>query len=293
MDIIISDKRANIVLDATVLSTVMSCGRLADLRFNHHFQSLEGKSSSLGMGSIVHSYLENYYGQITHGMNRKDAHGYGLTAANAYAMSEEATNVEVDDKVFALETCEVYNDYYKNDPWIPLEVETIKSKLIYTDDEIRVIWKAKLDLIADTSSGIMPIDHKTMKQRRDSTSLNNQFSGQAMLMGTRSVIVNKIGFQKSLKPSERFSRPHVPYSADRLNEWASTIVPYWAKMMLMYQESGYWPPNFTHCENKFGFCNFRNVCEADRNMREDVIGMSFKVGEPWNMGVPKKNEEAS
>ncbi len=280
---ILSQPKKNIILDATMLSTIMSCGRLTDFRFNHHFQSLDGKSPSLEMGSIVHAYLEKYYQCIIDGVNKKDAHGYGITAAMIYGMSAEVANTKDEDKKLALETCELYNEHYKNDLWTLLEVETVKKQVVYEDDEIRLMWSAKLDLIVDSNAGIIPVDHKTMKQRRDSVSLNNQFLGQCLLMGTRFMVVNKIGFQKTLKPAERFTRATINYTANRMAEWQGTILPYWAKMMMMYDESGYWPPNWTHCENKYGFCAFKTVCESDENMREEVLGMHFKVGEPWSI----------
>jgi hypothetical protein len=175
-----------------------------------------------------------------------------------------------------------YVEYYKNDFWVPLEIEVVKSKVLYEDDEIRVMWKAKFDMISDTNQGIYPIDHKTMKQRRDTQSLNNQFIGQCLLMDTRLMFVNKIGFQKTLKAEEKFTRAAVNYTHDRLLEWQSVILPYYAKLYLMYAESEYWPPNFTHCENKYGFCAFKGVCEVDRSMREETLGIDFIVGKAWD-----------
>lgn len=275
-------KRKNIILDATTLTNIMNCGRLTDFRHNRLFQSNSGKSTSLEMGSIIHSYMENYYGTIINGIKREDAHGYGIAAAIAYSQSSEVTNCTPEDIDLCMSTIELYREHYKNEHWIPLEVEVVKQEVVYTDDEIRILWKAKLDLVTDTNQGIYPVDHKTMKQRRDSTSLNNQFIGQALLMKTRGVIVNKIGFQKSLKPAERFTRPIVPFTAARINEWQSVILPYWAYQYLSYDESGHWPPNYTHCENKFGFCPFKEVCEADPGMRESILGMNFIVGEAWD-----------
>jgi hypothetical protein len=56
---------------------------------------------------------------------------------------------------------------YRNDYWVPLEVEVVKARILYEDEEIRILWKAKLDVIFDTNQGIYPCDHKTSKQRRD------------------------------------------------------------------------------------------------------------------------------
>jgi hypothetical protein len=243
---------------------------------------VDGKSSSLGMGSIVHKFAEVYYQKIIDGIRKSDAEGYAHTAALEYAASDECRNVTEDDKNWSIDTCHQYLEHYKNDFWIPIEVEVVKGEILYEDDEIQVMWKAKFDLIADTNQGIYPIDHKTMKQRRDTLTLNNQFMGQCIIQKTRLMFVNKIGFQKSLKPSDKFTRVPINYSFDRLLEWQSVILPYYAKLYLMYSESGYFPPNFTHCENKYGMCEFKDVCESDRGMREETLGHKFIVGEPWD-----------
>jgi len=316
IDIIPSPKK-NIVLDATVLSTLMGCHRLTDIRFNHHLVPLTGKSNSLEVGSIVHKFLEIYYGSIIKGFNKNLAQQNGMAAAEMYIRgcstctdfipSETESkpkcghpineypgvhNTPPDNEKrgegfrvgwkWALETCEQYIDRWKNDHWVPLEVEVVKGEVLYEDDEIRILWKAKIDWIADTNQSILSIDHKTSKQRRDVLSLNNQFIGQCMIMKTRQVIINKIGFQITLKPEEKFTRDPMNYSADRLIEWQSEILPYHAYQLIQNHESGYWAPNFDHCETKYGKCIFTKVCESDRNMREQELKTNFKVGPQWN-----------
>jgi len=282
-DILIPKK--NIVMDSQVLSTLMACPRLTDFRFNHNFQAVSGKSVSLEMGSIVHKFLEVYYRSIINGLNRSSSEAHAHVAAVAYAASDEVRNSTDEDRQWALTTCHEYCEYYKNDFWVPLEVETVKGKVLYEDDEIRILWKAKMDWIADTNQGIFPIDHKTMKQRRDTLTLNNQFIGQSLLMQTRMMFENKIGFQKTLKPAERFTRVIVSFTTERMIEWQSVILPYYAKLMLMYSESEYWPPNWTHCQNKYGNCKFASVCEANPSMREETLGAEFIVGKPWDIST--------
>lgn len=306
-------KKTNIVLDASVLTTLMSCPCLADFRFNHNLESINGKSNSLECGSIVHKFMEIYYGSIIKGINRKDAVGYGMAAAEMYIRGcPHCTNFNPTNEItkpecghrkndypgvtntpaesegyhtgwkWVLTTCEQYVEYYKNDFWVPLEVEVVKSEVVYEDDEIRILWKAKLDLTADTNQGIFPIDHKTMKQNRQQLNLNNQFTGQCIIMKTRNAIINKVGFQKTLKPEEKFKREPISYTPQRLIEWQSEILPYYAKMLLMYHESGVWPRNYTHCEGKYGLCAFNQICSANPDMREEELKLNFKVGEPWN-----------
>ena len=308
--------KQNIVLDATVLTSIMACPRMSDFRFNLNLQPIGGKSNSLECGSIVHKFLEVFYKCMIGGMKREQALGFAFAAAELYIKGcpgctdfvptpeqpkpicghppneypgVKNTPRDNQDKPkrtgwqYVLDTCDQYQQHYRNDHWVPLEVEVVKGQVMYEDDEIRILWKAKLDWTVDTNQGIFPVDHKTMSQRRDTNSMNNQFMGQCLIMGTRQVIINKIGFQSSLKPDEKFIRTPISYTAARLLEWQSETLPYYAKLLLMYAETGHWPPNFTHCEGKYGNCNFyESVCSGDPGMREENLKLHFYVGPEWN-----------
>jgi hypothetical protein len=312
VDIPASGKK-NVIMDSQVLTSVMNCPRLTDFKFNHNFQSISGKANSLECGSITHKFMEVYYGSMIKGIKRELAVGYGLAAAELYIQScPDCTNFistveQVKPKCghpaneypgvrntpkdsaeyktgwqFVLDTCDEYARFWASDHWIPLEVEIVKGEVLYEDDDIRILWKAKLDLTCDTNQGIFPVDHKTMKQRRETLSLNNQFMGQCILMRTRNVFINKIGFQKTLKPAEKFLRAPISYSAARLLEWQSETLPFYAKQLLMYAEMGHYPPQFGQCEGKYGNCAFTGVCESDPGMREEELKLHFIVGPKWN-----------
>jgi hypothetical protein len=321
MDIIPAPKK-NIIMDATILSSLMSCGRYHDIRFNHRLVSIKGKSNSLEVGSLIHKVFEVYYQHMIKGFPRQTSIGQGLSAGQLYVTgcphcagfmpSEEVptptckheadeypgmTNTPeqssgfVTGWKFALDTCEQYFEFYKNDAFIPLGAEVVRGKVLFEDDEIRVLWKAKFDLIVDTNQiGIVSMDHKTFKQRRDKTTLSNQFSGHCCLLQSRNVIVNKIGLQTTLKLQERLTREVISYSADRLDEWQSQILPYYAYKYVDYTESGYWPPDYTHCDTMFGPCMYKEVCESDRNMREEVLRGNFKLVPVWDPTTSKEND---
>jgi len=317
MDIILPPKK-NVIFDATTLSSLMGCGRYTDLRFNHRFVGQRGKSNSLETGSLIHKVLEVYYDEMIKGFPRATAIGNALTAGQLYvtgcpscASATETptecghepgeypgvTNTpELNEKWsvgwrFALDTCQQYFDFYKNDSLIPLACEEVRGEVLFEDDEIRILWKAKFDLIVDTNQiGIVSMDHKTFKQRRDKTTLSNQFSGQCALLKSRNVIVNKIGLQSTLKIDERLTREIVSFTADRLSEWKNEILPYWAYQYVQYAESGFWPPNYSHCDTMFGPCMFKSVCEANQNMREEVLRNEFMIGPVWDPTNTKGDE---
>jgi len=325
--------KTNVIMDSQILTSLMKCPRLSDFRFNLNLLSLDGKSNSLECGSIVHKFLEVYYGTQIKGISKAQAAGFGFAAANLYIQGckfctdfrpfeivDDTTQLvtKVDTPVcghkvdeyegvkntpkdseeyrigwqYVLETIDQYLDYYKNDYWIPLEVEVVKGKILYEDSEIRILWKAKLDWVGDTNQGIFPMDHKTMKQNRPTISLKNQFMGQSLLMGTQGVIINKIGFQKTLPAKEKFIRPMVNFSIARQLEWQSEILPFWAKQLVMYAEGGYWPPNWESCEGRYGMCSYSNVCSGDSDDRERLLKEEFYTGETWDItnDIPEVGE---
>lgn len=311
-ELYIPTNKINCVLDATMLTSIMKCGRYTELKFDKNLQQLKGKSNSLEIGSIIHKFMEVYYKNQMYGMGKTQAFGFGISAAELYIQgcptctkfeSVEGSKPECNHEVneypglqntpsesegyvtgwkFALQTCDEYHKHYLSDFWVTLDTETVRSKVLYEDDEIRILWKSKLDWIVDTNQGIYPVDHKTMKQNRDTLSINNQFMGQCRIMDTRNVFINKIGLQKTLKPEDKFKRAAISYSAARLMEWQSVVLPYWAKVLLAYNRDGFYPPNFNSCESKFGKCEFYEACESDPDMREEVLKMNFYVGPEWN-----------
>lgn len=72
------------------------------------------------------------------------------------------------------------------------------------------------------------------------------------------------------------------FSAARLLEWQGEILPYYAYKYVQFTESGYWPPDYTHCDTMFGPCAYMQVCEADPGMREEVLRLNFQLSAPWD-----------
>lgn len=273
-----TDKR-NVIFDSQILSTLMSCERLTDFRFNLNLVPITGKGRSLEMGSMLHHILAEYY--RSHDVKAALAAGEKYIVGDGSKELPGLVNTSMEDAQYVLSTAEQYFEFYKADSWTPLEVEKVFSDVVYEDDDIRVMWKAKLDVRIDThQQGLkLPMDHKTMSQRRETLDLNNQFMGQCVVAGVNQMIVNKIGWQKTLKPVEKFQRVIMSYSSDRLDEWKQ-LVGYYANYWIGLSEVGFYPPRFSHCD-KFAGCIFRSVCSQSRSMREEELRQHFVVGEPW------------
>src|SRR5579864_2789060 len=74
----------NISMDSQILSTLMSCARLTDYRFNQNLVAKGGKSNSLEAGSLVHAILEHFAKAIINGKQRSDAIDIGFSYGKLY-----------------------------------------------------------------------------------------------------------------------------------------------------------------------------------------------------------------
>ena len=202
-------------------------------------------------------------------------------------MKDERGKLKQVGYTWIMETMQQYFEFYRNDSWTPIAAEQIKRSLVYEDDEIRVLWVSKLDRLVDTfRDGIMPMDHKTMKQNyHTEVTLNNQFMGQCISAQSVRMCKDKIGFQTSLPPKEKFVRDIMNYTREQLAEQIETI-GYYAKYLVDLSKHGYYPPRYVYCD-KYGGCIFRHVCQSIPSDRERMLRENFVVGDEWN---PASNE---
>jgi len=291
-----------ITLDSTILNTVSLCERRT------HYQFIDAispsiKGEALERGDLMHKMLEVYESLRCNLVDMNNAtwksliesgfelnsdtpdpqefhKNYAISAARYFATKMDLPPDEIEEVIFQFEE---YIEYYKYDPWDTLALESVGSKVLFESEELKVLYTFKIDRLAKRDQIIAPWDYKTSKRRSETSSLSNQFIGYAWATDSNYVIVDKIGFQKSLKPSERFQRIFLSYDEERIAEWQLNATK-WAIVYARLLE-GTDPlsnsMNLTSCD-KFGGCIYRPICEKAPSAREWIISRDYVQGERWD-----------
>lgn len=303
-----------ISLDMTAMNHLQSCARKMNLSQEQHLQPLK-KGEALEKGDLMHKMLAPYYwGRLKHPkehhlmLRRAD----GASVAHPFARLIGLPHSELVKECVALgreasfdldimptereETIRQFVEYaihFAGDGWIPIEIEQTFSKILHIEPDVldggghivkeglTIVIEGVVDLYCDAPHwGKITVDHKTTSRRENPSSLSNQFKCYSWALGCRTVIVNRIGFQKTLSAGERFQRIPINYATPIIDEWRYWSV-YWTKLYQFYLENGVWPPNFTSCD-KYSGCIYKPICEAIPEARDARVAVLFRRGKPWS-----------
>jgi hypothetical protein len=296
-------KKRILSLDSQILNSIQLCARHTRYRFVDCLEQPE-KPEALERGSLMHDILEAYYAltgkcfnpeselgkfvvekfgaiRLHDEMNKATKDTAAVFASEIGRARSVACNLDIQECDEVIYQFSEYHKYYRHDGWLPLAVEEVGSKLLFEDDDIKIIYNFKIDLIAEQGNKIIPWDHKTSSRRQDPSSLSNQFMGYAFGVNSLNVLVNKIGFQKTLAPGERFQRDILTYSKQRLEEWVNNTI-YWARMLDFSLNAKHYPMNLTSCD-KFRGCMYQNLCKRDEALRELIAERDYKTGTDWDV----------
>lgn len=290
-----------ISLDSQWINAIQSCFYKTKLTFIDNAQPVH-KAEPLERGSLMHDMLEVYYAlkgprnfktqiwkdlssagllhdiQEATTFNETDAVRFCTSVGYWSAAQKDLQGDIVDETIFQFKE---YCQFYKNDNWTPLAVEEVGSRVIYEDEDLKIIYNFKVDMVATNGSIIAPFDHKTGARRSEPTSLSNQFIGYCFGLGLQNIVINKIGFQKTLKPVERFQRYPLVISQARIIEWLENTI-WWVKLWDKSHSEGYYPKDLTSCD-KYSGCMFRKICESDPESREWKLERDFLKGKTWDV----------
>ena len=273
----------------TVWSTGLNqsaCMRKYDFNVNQ-LRVPHTSAPSLEKGTLVHLAAEVYYKGIMKGVRFEQRVAEALDEMGAAASS---TGLSSEDIVMCHKTMKEYFDYYRGDPLVPIAVEAPFAYELarYEPDEdfpegLQIIFEGKFDAVFknEQQDCILVADHKSGSRNSEPSGLSNQAMGYVVagqqFGAKRMMMINKIGFQKTLPAEKKFVRHILPYSKEVLHDWVE-----WTIARAMYidrcQESGSYPPDFTKCDEYSG-CMYKDVCLAPPNARQGILQHFFKVGE--------------
>lgn len=292
-----------ISLDSQMLSAYQSCEQAFNYQFIQNLRTMK-KAEALEKGDLIHRLLEVGYCLKINNINRenfRELSEAGLAApqevnhdvirnfcdkiAPFYATRMELPEEEYTEILFHFNE---YWDFYRNDQWHPLAVEEVGSKVLYESEDLKIIYTFKIDLVAELGKTVAPFDHKTSKRRQQPNSMSNQFIGYCFGLNLNSIVINSIGFQKTLKPKERFNRFILPIDNARIEEWKRNTVLTVMRMKEAH-ESGLYLMNFTSCNKYNEGCPYRPLCESSPESRLYKIDANYRIEETWDPA--KKLEE--
>jgi hypothetical protein len=276
------------VADSQILNTAMECQRKCHYTFDRNLEPVV-KPDFFEKGDMLHQMLAEYYklrkfrgrwaqNNKTHADIVQICVKIGRIAA--VSMSLDIQTVEDVIKAFT-----EYATHTANDGWDNiLYVEEIASKILYEDSNRIILYQGKIDLgISISNCHQIPIDHKSSSRRSKPNYLSNQFQGYCWLLGVNNIIINKIGFQKTLKPEDKFERHTLSYPPPIIEEWKNNAI-YWILKYIADGEENFYPPNYTSCD-KYSGCIFLPVCRQDESNRNDKLVQLFTERQKWDVNA--------
>lgn len=276
-----------LVFDSSEQDDFQMCARRWHLIWDFQLKSIMSKYT-LDRGTLLHTLLAQYYKLRIKGIEIQNAVEQSVEIGRQQSLELEG--------LLPKECAEVYfqfREYVRywhegnRDQFYPLEdgIERPFFKIIYEDENLIVALQGMVDFLGKQvgTDHLVILDHKGMSKREDYTLLRNQFKNYCLALGVDTLYVNKVGFQKTLPPEERFSRQRIFYYPDQLEEQREVLIAD-AKMMMLYRDNGFFPPNFTSCD-KYGGCQFKDdFCGARPDARPYKIGTHYLIGDRWDVG---------
>ena len=276
------EEKTIICFDATEYDNFEMCA----FRWNafHHLHIRPKQIESyFEKGTLIHYLLEHYYKakKLNKIIDIKDEIEAIIELGRVKSLEFDLTLEDVSEHIFQFRE---YARFYEGENITPLYIEQPFTVEIFEDEDMKVLISGQPDLIFKYTgtNNIAVMDHKRMAREFPYSPLRNQFLLYATAMKTDTVIVNKVGFQKTKAAKDRFVRTPFIYSQEILDEWREDAINR-AREMILYERNNYFPRNRTSCE-KFNGCYLQRYCSTKPRAREFLIGTEYIIGTPWDIG---------
>jgi hypothetical protein len=286
--------KLNIVMDASKFDTFRMCERKYHNRYNR-LRVPTTKAAPLDRGTLVHLAAEIYYEEIRKGVVFHDATTKALSAVRSAGVD---TDLEVDDILRVIEVMEEYFDYWRvaDQRFQIVEVEQPFMYMLHETEHWRFFLSGKIDLIiSDNQYTNLPVDHKSYDRSYPTSRMSNQFKNYVNALKSNYLLVNKIGFQKTLPAHEKFSRIPLSYDKQYLDQWKRNVVAVVNHYVDCVRDD-YWPMNETSCDKFNRKCEYHDVCDSSGEEAAEYKMMTMYIdGEEWDVtkGLKKTSEQVA
>jgi len=238
----------------------------------------------LDRGTIVHIGCEVYYQALKNGMRYDEA----VTAALSKIREAGVTASELEPEMIerTLDVMEEYFDYWRvaDQSFQIVDVEQPFIYLLYEDDEVRIHLAGKIDLIiSDNKYTNLPYDHKSYDRKSEVHRMTDQFKNYCYAIKSDYLIVNRIGFQKTLAPHEKFERIPLSYDPLVFEQWKINVIKNIFYYLTCVAENS-WPMNETSCDKYNRKCEYFEPCDASGvEAKMYKLKANYIEIEPWDV----------
>lgn len=287
------------ILSASKLNIMDSCWERYNLEYNRRWTPND-KAPALENGSLVHTVFRHFYKEKLKRRWATDPTQMGIVldeACNIARRDAASMNISVKDSDESIRVARENLVFHANDGMTVHAVEEPFSKVLWEDPNyivdpknpgLRIIFEGIVDLVAELPNNPISVwDHKSESRRSTPSKLSNQFEGSAWAFGVETVVVNKVGFQTSLKEHEKFRRIFLEYNDTGLiSEWRQDAIMRVLEAVELHKREAagrpQWRRNRTSCD-KYSGCIFKPVCEAKPVVRDVKLMTWFHIREPHEL----------
>lgn len=277
--------KLTLAVDATLLN-LMSCHYRWFLSYIKALRATGAPPDYIESGDLMHVMLKSHYRNWQLHIDER------MKIATEKAW-KRAKSLNLPDAVVS-DDIAIYREYakfYAGEPIVPILVEDYFAKILYEDDDIRIIFVGIVDLGVDNRGHKQVWDHKTSERASNPQPFNNQFVGYSWATGVDTIVVNtinmtplftpKLGKESSIQGDKRFKRFWFSYPDSVKERWRFNA----ARQVLRLVEAckdGYFEQDLTSC-NKFNHpCIYQPLCMTEPELRGWRAQRDYVVAERWD-----------
>lgn len=303
------------LLDGAFLSDNSGIEKLRCPRM-YEYSEIERRSpvadrAGANFGSTIHRGLETRYNLV--GIDSVPESTNTAIESAMHEWLQEHPQPEQDFRDFnhACKMMRVYNRIYGKEMFEILKtpsgkpiIEATFALPLDTIDNIPIIYTGKIDLGIKDHNGVWSFDHKTTFQFGDTFDAQMSMDGgqlgycwalgQTLGVKPQGYIIDAIRVRRPKKRDEfggvdcidatDFKRTPFPVTDDMLAEWREDTLSL-IKNIFDYNKAGKFPRHRWQCTNKFGICEYFEVCNTRRDQREIILQSGLFEENSWSAGL--------